>query len=195
MEKTRVSVRYGRGGSEGDTGDCPYYENQPKFLNQIKKGVVMDANMLVLCLIGIVDARKNTNYLKEFEFTYDDYVLFTRFIQAMKIDKLIVTPHVLTEFFNLAENRIGKWFFPKNFGEIKEFLKSFLENHCKKDELMEIPKFDAFGFADVSMYLTSKNNGYNAITSDTELLHFCRGNTGNIIISLDELRAMRAVSR
>lgn len=165
--------------------------NRAVFLNMIRQGIVLDTKMLILYLIGIFDSRNNTDYLKRFGYDYFDFETVIRFKEAMKIERFVVTPNILTEFFNQAENKIGGWFFASNAGFIKPFIKQLSENYCGKDEIMEIPKFGEFDFTDLSIYLTSRNRDYNLITCDRKLYELCKGNTKKITILFEELKNLR----
>ena len=92
-----------------------YFEKPHKLIHEFKNGAVIDTNMLILDIIGMIDKRKNTHYLQQLSYKPYDYHTFILFKENMKLDRVIVTPNILTEFFNIIQNKLGKTFFPNNY--------------------------------------------------------------------------------
>lgn len=67
-----------------------------------RKGILVDANLLVVLLVGKLGPEhlKNCRATKSNSFTPDDYSLLVQGVA--KFDKLVTTPHILTEVSNLA---------------------------------------------------------------------------------------------
>ena len=173
-----------------------YFEKPHKLIHEFKNGAVIDTNVLTLYLIGIIDKRKNTHYLQQLSYKPYDYSTFILFKENMKIERVIVTPNILTEFFNIVENKLGKTFFPKYLDEMKPFLEKLHEKYYCKDKIINLPKFGDFDFTDLSIHLAS-NEEYPIITSDTSLHSFCKSckkHERNLVIHFNEIKNLRLLT-
>lgn len=63
----------------------------------------IDANLLVLLIVGSVDRRQVGKHRRARHFTLEDYDLLSRTIGVLK--RVLVTPNTLTEASNLLESR------------------------------------------------------------------------------------------
>lgn len=64
------------------------------------RGVLVDANILLLFFIGSYDTKLITRFKRTSRFTVRDYELVGNFLAAF--ERRITTPHILTEVSNLA---------------------------------------------------------------------------------------------
>jgi len=65
-----------------------------------RKGILVDANLLVVLLVGTLGPAHLTNCRATKSFTPDDFSLLHRFVGEFQT--LVTTPHILTEVSNLA---------------------------------------------------------------------------------------------
>ncbi len=163
-------------------------DNPAKFLQILNRGIVIDTKILILYLIGVIDMRKNTKYLRSFNYNLSDFKAFINFKEKLKIRNFIVTPNILTEFFNQIENKLSPNFFPKYKEELKPFIEDFEEKYYQKEKIVKLPKFGEFDFTDLSIYLSASLDKHNIITPDKSLYYLCKGKSNSLIISLEDIR-------
>src|SRR6266481_5074076 len=65
------------------------------------KGALVDSNLLVLFLVGMVNKRRILDFKRTQDFTIDDFELLKRLITWF--GKLIATPHVLSQVSDLSD--------------------------------------------------------------------------------------------
>lgn len=65
------------------------------------KGVLVDTNLLVLFLVGLVNKRRVPEFKRTQNFTIEDFDTLSRLITWF--GRLITTPHVLSQFSDLTE--------------------------------------------------------------------------------------------
>jgi len=131
------------------------------------KGVLIDANLALLYLVGSYDMRLigDGKYNKLSNYSTDDYRLLIRLKKEFK--KAVTTPHVLTEVSNLA-NDLPEW-------TKAECLRKFYETFVEIDELT-IPSLDAaqrhefpfLGLTDSGLAIVSDQ--YLIVTDDARLV-------------------------
>ena len=131
------------------------------------KGVLIDANLALLYLVGSYDLRLigDGKYNKLSNYSTDDYRLLIRLKKEFK--KAVTTPHVLTEVSNLT-NDLPEW-------TKAECLRKFYETFVEIDELT-IPSLDAaqrheipfLGLTDSGLAIVSDQ--YLIVTDDARLV-------------------------
>lgn len=131
------------------------------------KGILIDANLALLYLVGSYDSRLigNGKYNKLSKYVLEDYELLVRLKKLFK--KAVSTPHVLTEVSNLTSD------LPEQTKA--ECLKMFYQTFCEIDELtvssMEAaqrPEFHFLGLTDSALALVSDQ--YLIVTDDARLV-------------------------
>jgi len=65
------------------------------------KGVLVDTNLLVLFLIGLVNKRRILSFKRTQYFTVEDFDLLSRLIDWL--GRLVTTPHVLSPVSDLTD--------------------------------------------------------------------------------------------
>jgi hypothetical protein len=65
------------------------------------KGVLVDTNLLVLLLVGLVNKRRILDFKRTQNFTIEDFDLLSRLISWF--GKLFTTPHVLSQVSDLTD--------------------------------------------------------------------------------------------
>lgn len=140
------------------------------------KIVSLDANLLVLLIVGLTDERYVAKHRRLQAFSVDDYKLLRATIA--RFDEMIVTPNALTEASNLlryieepARSNIGTRF--RAFIEITRevFITSkdasareeFIRLGVSDSALLEIASKDICVLStDVELWLAALRSGYNA---------------------------------
>jgi hypothetical protein len=133
----------------------------------IPKGILIDANLALLYLVGSYDLRLvgDGKYNKLSKYDTEDYHLLLRLKGVFK--KAVTTPHVLTEVSNLVNDLPVQ--------TKSECLKKFYETFVEIDELaipsMEAaqrPEFHFLGLTDSALALVSDR--YLIVTDDARLV-------------------------
>ena len=153
------------------------------------KGLVVDTKLLILYLVGVYDIRNKTYYLDRFSLCNKDYVFLTRFFEQMKvIDKLIITPQILSEFCSLINTRLKKN--SSNFMfTILPLLKNINEEYIKKNEILEENQFCKYGSTDMGIYIISNKKDYPIITCDRNLTGLLENNN-NLVVNFEEIKCL-----
>lgn len=133
----------------------------------IQKGILIDANLALLYLVGGYDLRLvgDGKYNKLSKYDAEDYHLLLRLKKVFK--KAVTTPHVLTEVSNLINDLPEK--------TKAECLKKFYDTFVEIDELsipsMEAaqrPEFHFLGLTDSALALVSDQ--FLIVTDDARLV-------------------------
>ena|SRR5579862_5297826 len=127
-------------------------------------GLLIDTNLLVLCLVGRTNKRRIEVFKRTRSYTVQDYELLEELIGHFK--RLVTTPEVLTETSNLADLS----------GTEMTVLRSFFRNYVETaDETSHSAKlvvtdsaFGRLGFADAAVALASESPML-VLTDDLEL--------------------------
>ena len=147
---------------------------QPKLL--------LDANLLLLLLVGTFDPRLLTSFKRVSTFTDGDLRLLISFAAAHRI---VTTPHVLTEVSNLANALPLKtrtaWF--RHFGL---FAERFEEIYMPLVTLAGSPIFVGFGITDAAISMLGPEVAL--VTEDGRLRSFL-AQTGLTTYNLRDIRA------
>jgi len=146
-------------------------EHPYKLVPFFNRGVVLDTGMLLLYLVGLFDKSNNSNFLREFGYTKKDFAALTRFLELMKINTFVVTPHILTEFYSLTKNSIKSEAWSRFLDLCMHNLLKFKEIHIEKDEILQHRRFKRLGFCDVGIKLICKKEHCNAMMTDDRDLH------------------------
>ncbi|MBI3887173.1 MAG: hypothetical protein HY302_15815 [Opitutae bacterium] len=133
-----------------------------------RRGVLVDANLLIVYLIGVFDVRQLVNCRATKSFSRDDFRRLESFIS--KFDRIITTPHVLTEVSNLAQ-RLPDCVAQNFMG----YFGALLEHATLKEEstaanlIAASPAFPRFGLTDVAISFVAPGN-YLVLTTDFALV-------------------------
>ena len=146
---------------------------QPKLL--------LDANLLLLLLIGTFDARLITSFKRVSAFNTGDLQLLTVFSGAYQI---VTTPHVLTEVSNLA-NALPQKTRTAWFRHFALFASRFEEIHMPMVRLAESPVLINFGLTDAA--ISTLDQDVALITEDGRLRSYL-AQTGMKTYNLKEIR-------
>ncbi len=120
--------------------------------------ILLDANILLLLLIGSFERWRIGNFKRTAAFSELDFDVLVGFLRAFS--KIVTTPHILTEVNSLANSLPGhvKESWSDHFAaEIGTFAEVFEES----SDLAKGPAFRLFGLTDAAIY---------ALASDTLIL-------------------------
>ena len=129
------------------------------------KGVLVDANLLVLFLVGLINKRRIPEFKRTQNFTIEDFDLLERLIAWF--GKLVATPHVLSQVSDLTDLR------GTERGQIRELFKLLVEGQIEETYdrsslLVAHPTFKEHGLTDASV-ATISSRGILVLTADVNL--------------------------
>jgi hypothetical protein len=129
------------------------------------KGVLVDANLLVLFLVGTVNKQRIRDFKRTQHFTIEDFGLLERLIAGF--GKLYATPHVLSQVSDLTD-------LPgKELRQIRQLFKLVVEQQIEESYdpsrvLVADPIFEKLGLADAAI-ATVCCRGMLVLTADVKL--------------------------
>ena len=109
--------------------------------------ILLDANLLLLLLIGSFDPRLLTSFKRVSTFSKGDLQLLVSFASARQI---VTTPHVLTEVSNLA-NALPQKTRTAWFRHFARFAERFEEVYLPLTTVAGSPIFASFGLTDAAI--------------------------------------------
>lgn len=159
-----------------------------KKLSDRTKPVIADTSPLLLLLIGLYDR----NVIEEFKrlsskYDSEDYDLVFQFIAKRKI---IVTPQVLSEVSNFAEELKNK--FSEFIEGCRTILEKIDERYIAKTDILASQDLVKFGFTDTSIILAAKETNALVLTHDYRLQGKCK-KIGLDAIHMDEILSQKEI--
>ena len=128
------------------------------------KGALVDANLLVLFLVGSVNKRRIETFKRTQNFTIEDFDLLTRLIDWF--GKLFATPHVLSQTSDLTDLR------GRELLKVRQLFKVATEQmeefYDPSRVLVADPIFERLGLTDAAIAKVS-SQGILVLTADVEL--------------------------
>ncbi|WP_180189943.1 hypothetical protein [Acinetobacter sp. YH01018] len=133
-----------------------------------KKGVLLDTNLLILLVVGLVDTKLISTHKKLRIYSEDDFKLLVGILDTSS--KLVATPHILAETSNLAIHGMYNELEAKTFLVLKGITSSdkFEEVHELIKTITNHDGYLKFGVSDIGL-LEALSNGYVLLTDDWKL--------------------------
>ena len=133
------------------------------------KEVIIDTNVLLLLLMGLYNKRE----LAKLNYKEEELALLVEFLR--NFDRKVVTPQVLAEISNLAENKLK--------GKFSDFIENSIrtlmhleEKYVKKNDILQKEKeVKDFGITDTSL-IEAVNRDRLLLTADGPLFGYCSSN-------------------
>jgi len=155
------------------------------------KGVLLDSNLLLVFLSGLLGARLFQRFKRVSEYTLEDYDLLVRVLGSFT--ELVTTPHILTEVSNLA-NSLPESYKRDWYSNLATLIASqrapvgLRERWTSAVDLAKMPEFLAFGITDAA--LTQLSSEALVITEDYRLSGSLRSQ-GVPVLNFGDLRKLR----
>jgi hypothetical protein len=132
-----------------------------------RKGILVDANLLVVLLVGNLGPAhlKNCRATKSNSFTPDDFFRLQRFV--VQFDTLVTTPHILTEVSNLA-GRLPEPLLGQFRALFRDVVKSLYEQSLPAKEIAQDAQFLRFGLTDTAIKMIAPGR-YLVLTAEWRL--------------------------
>ena len=150
--------------------DLSTFMVQPlKYSRFLQHGILFDTGSLFLYLVGNFDLKNDTNLLKLFNYTIEDYNILFKTIHLLNKShaNFFITPHILHELIKDIQNKCKKSYPDKNYclsilSDLSKFiipiLKKIKEIPTEKDVLIEHPEFlGKLEIGDISLDVVDKH--------------------------------------
>lgn len=150
-----------------------------------RKGIILDANLLLLYFVGRHDTSMIGKYTERLSrYTAEDFSILARWVATF--NQLIVTPNVLTEVINLIDKRSGR--FNQLLRQISTEIELLDEVYFPSKATLTPakPQFEVFGLTDLGLFALAKTD-FVVLTDDKPLWSFIAGQ-GYAAINFDQLR-------
>lgn len=148
-----------------------------KILIPIKKGIIVDSNIMLLFLVGCYDINFISKFKRTMKYTIEEYYFIRDLLTTSYYkDKIYTSPHILTELSNLSMEIKGD-IRKKYFNFFIKILNNACEIYIEKNRILEFKELSKFGTTDIGIYKIAKKNNFLVLTDDfrlsSYLLHNC----------------------
>ena len=137
------------------------------------RNVIIDTVPLLLFLTGIYDKKVISKFKRLKKYGYDDksFEILQLFLAYSKT--ITVTPGVLSEVSNFAEQFTNDRFAGLIHDNLK-ILRAMGEIYISKDTILDSDEIFKFGFTDTSIIFAAKNTDGEVLTKDYRLYSYCQ---------------------
>jgi hypothetical protein len=140
-------------------------------------GVLVDANLLLLYVVGAYDRGQVERFRRTRDrFAAEDFDTLSHVL--VQFDKVVTTPHILTEVSNMMGQMSGY----VRDGSFELFARSvslMTEKHTAATDLSKNPTFVKFGITDAS--IRDVASGYLVLTDDLPLYGYLAGQSVDVL--------------
>lgn len=147
-----------------------------------QRGILVDANLLVLLLIGSYDPAFIQKFKRTAQFQIEDFYKLAR--EIGRFDVIITTPNLLTEASNIC-NQLKSWLKDEVFAIMSQFIAISDEIYIESRLPACDPRFAEFGLTDMGMIHAAKDR-YPILTTDGRLASFARS-LGIVVVEFSTL--------
>jgi hypothetical protein len=128
--------------------------------------LAIDSNLTLLLAVGRAERGLLYRHKRLRHYTEADYELLQGFIAVA--ERVVTTPHSLTEVSNLADFGILEPSRTRITASVRGLIEAFVELYCPSVELAGAPEFQRLGLADCA-WLAALDNNTRLLTVDNEL--------------------------
>lgn len=135
------------------------------FNTYVQKGVLVDANILLVFLVGTVNQKRILSFKRTNGFTIEDYELLGELFSYLP--KIVTTPNILTEVSNLG----GSLNEPERsqfFIVLRRIIPNLVEHYVESKQAANDGKFTKLGLTDAAI-LSFVKGQYLVLTTDLAL--------------------------
>lgn len=141
-----------------------------KLLNKMqKRGVLLDTNLFILLIVGMVDPRYISTHKKlNSAYTAEDYKLLLSTLETCQ--KIVVTPHILAETSNLVVHGMHGELQSKAYLTLQAVsqARNFVEVHDSISTIVLNAGYIQYGVSDIGL-LEALKNEYVLLSDDFKL--------------------------
>lgn len=142
----------------------------------IKKGIIVDSNIMLLFLVGNYDINYINMFKRTIKYTKEEYYFIRDLLTTYYYkDKIYTSPHILTEISNLSKNIKGDRR-TKYFNFFIKILNNVYEVYIEKNKILEFTELSRFGITDIGIYKIAKKNNLLVLTDDSSLSSYLSEN-------------------
>ena len=147
--------------------------------------LILDANMLVLLVVGSIEERQVPLFKRTRAYTIEDYRLLLRFMG--QFSTVIVTPHVLTEATNLLDD-LEEPLRKVAFLYLRALILRSDERCEPSAELSAREEFIRLGLADAAVHSIAES-GAALLTADLDLYLAASAINPQYVVNFNHLRS------
>jgi len=150
----------------------------------MRSEILLDSTVFILLLVGSASRTYIARHKALSSYTEEDYDLLVSYLQ--KADRLVVTPHVLTETSNLAK-RIWSPAREAIYLALKEITETLREASEASTVAMKRPEFIRLGLTDAAL-LGVVSGGHVTLLTDDLDLYLAASDSGYKAVKFTHLR-------
>ncbi|MDB9493257.1 PIN domain-containing protein [Spirulina major CS-329] len=135
----------------------------------LQKGILVDSNILLLWVVGRLNPNRIETFKRTRDFTVEDFELLNQLLA--KFTKVITTPHILTEVYNLANQLNSRDREGFLFCLSQLISSTFNEQQVPAKQLIQNPKFTTFGVTDCGIMKVAAGR-FLVLTDDFKLASY-----------------------
>ena len=148
------------------------------------KGVLVDTNLLVLLLVGMINKQRILNFKRTGDFTLEDYDLLVRLIGWF--GKIFSTPHVLSQVSDLTDLTGRELIAVRVIS--KALVEQIEESYEASRMLMSDRVYERFGLTDSAIAAVC-SRGILVLTTDSRL-HVALQESGIDALNFNHIRPL-----
>ena len=134
-----------------------------------QKGLLIDNNLLLLCLIGRI-SEKLIGKKRTEKYDVEDFKALIA--ELSKFSQIYSTPYVLTEVYNLGNNALSDKNKEQFLVLISKLVQQVKEKYIPAKQLTITPIFSKFGLTDASIYQVCQQDNLVILTDDFPLANY-----------------------
>lgn len=148
-----------------------------------QNGILIDANLLLLLVVGRLDRRRISTFERTSAFAIEDFKLLELIVR--QFSRILSTPHVLTEVSNLATRLQEKLLLP--FRDMfRQTIETIDERSCTAQTATANKYFHKLGLTDAAI-LALADRRFLLLTADANLALIAHA-TGGDAVNFNNLR-------
>lgn len=161
--------------------------NVPKIAGIQQKSVLVDTNLLLLLFLGTFDPGRIHKFKRTQQFSDKDFYLLVNYLSTF--DKVVTTPHILTEVSNLG-GQLGLDFRTAFLTVYSQLVQRLEETSRSALEIVATDLFITLGLTDAGIGLIC-STAMVVLTDDSRLAAIL-AEKGVQVLSFDVLRSLAA---
>lgn len=132
-------------------------------------GVLLDTNLFVLFLVGSYNSTFVPNFKRTSMYTANDFYWLEEYVK--EFSKIIITPHILAEAWNLLE-KMDQSNFRAFLNKTMQIITVFQEEYVSKNTILESEGFAYIGVTDMSVIRAASKLNCLVLTDDLRAYSF-----------------------
>jgi rRNA-processing protein FCF1 len=149
------------------------------------KGALLDANLLLVYLIGMYDPERLEKFDRTGAFAVDDFYLLSQLVHFL--GRIVTTPNILTEV-NSFSNKLYGAVRTAYYAEFARRILLMEEHYITSAQVSSSASFDRLGLTDLVIETLARDR-YLVLTEDLKLTHHLHG-LGIAAINFNHVRGL-----